>query len=49
MPVMSVLKYAVAALCSGAWAYGLVGQLDSLASTAKYLVISALMAVFALL
>jgi hypothetical protein len=49
MPVMSVLKYAFAALCSGAWAYGLSGQLDSWESAAKYLAISGLMVALSLL
>jgi hypothetical protein len=49
MPTMSVLKYVAAALCSGAWVYGLIGQLESFASTAKYLVISALMVALSLL
>ena len=49
MPVLSMVKYAAAALCSGAWAYGLVGQLDSWVSAAKYLAISALMVVLSLL
>jgi hypothetical protein len=46
---MIVLKYALAALLSVLWAAGLIDQLDSWASTAKYLVISLLMVAVSLL
>lgn len=47
--VMVLLKYGIAALGSGLWAYGLIDQLGSLASIAKYLTISLLMVAVALL
>jgi len=43
MSLVALLKYAVAALCVGLWGYGLVDQLDSSASTATYLTITALL------
>jgi hypothetical protein len=46
---MVLLKYGIAALGSGLWAYGLIDQLGSLASIAKYLTISLLMVAVALL
>jgi hypothetical protein len=46
---MLLLKYGLLTLTSGLWVYGLVDQLDSLASTAKYLVISGLMVVLTVL
>src|SRR5581483_9827157 len=46
---MVLMKYGIAALGSGLWAYGLVDQLGSLASVAKYLTISLLMVAVSLL
>ena len=46
---MMVLKYVVLAAGGGLWLNGLIGQIDSAASLGKYLAISALMAVAALL
>jgi hypothetical protein len=43
MSLVALLKYAVAVLCVGLWGYGLVDQLDSSASTATYLTITALL------
>jgi hypothetical protein len=43
MSLVALLKYPVAALCVGLWGYGLVDQLDSSASTATYLTITALL------
>jgi hypothetical protein len=43
MSLVALLKYALAALCVGLWGYGLVDQLDSSASTATYLTITALL------
>jgi len=47
--VMLLLKYGLATLSSGLWVYGLVDQFDSLASTAKYVVISLVMVALSLL
>ena len=47
MSMMSALKYGLATLCGGLWTYGLIEQLGSSSSTAKYLAISALMAAVA--
>jgi hypothetical protein len=47
--VMLYLKYAAAAVGAVLWGSGLVGQLPDLLQTAKYLGISALMLVVALL
>jgi hypothetical protein len=47
--VMLLLKYGLATLSSGLWVYGLVDQFDSLASTAKYMVISLVMVALSLL
>jgi len=46
---MLLLKYGLATLSSGLWVYGLVDQFDSLASTAKYVVISLVMVALSLL
>lgn len=46
---LALLKYGVVTLCSGLWGYGLIEQIDSLASTAKYIVISLLMVAISLL
>jgi hypothetical protein len=46
---MVLLKYAIGAVGSGLWAYGLFDQLGSLASVAKYLIISALLVAVSLL
>jgi hypothetical protein len=47
--VMLYLKYAAGAVGALLWGSGLVGQLPDLALTAKYLGISALMLVLALI
>jgi hypothetical protein len=47
--VMLYLKYAAGAVGALLWGSGLVGQLPDLALTAKYVGISALMVVLALL
>ena len=46
---MLYLKYAAGAICALLWGSGLVGQLPDLVLTAKYLGISALMIVLALI
>lgn len=46
---MTALKYLLLAGGSGLWLNGLVGQLDSLAASAKYVAISALILIASIL